>query len=52
LKVLRDEELIEKARQVASSILAEGSNLSNYPMLKDEVEKLKNEESSRFIDKS
>ena len=52
LKVLRDEELIEKARQVASSILSEGSNLSNYPMLKDEVEKLKNEESSRFIDKS
>jgi ATP-dependent DNA helicase RecG len=52
LKVLRDEELIEKARQVASSILSEGSNLSNYPILKDEVEKLKNEESSRFIDKS
>jgi ATP-dependent DNA helicase RecG len=52
LRVLRDEELIERARMQAQKLLAKDATLASYPELFTEVSKLKNEESSAFMDKS
>ena len=51
LRVLRDEDLIEKARGVALRIIADDPNLVGYPTLAHEVSLLKQEESSDFLDK-
>jgi ATP-dependent DNA helicase RecG len=52
LRVLRDEDLIEKARMQAQKLLDNDSTLASYPDLLDEVNKLKDQESSAFMDKS
>ena len=51
LRVLRDEDLIEKAREVANILIAEDPNLSGNKKLALEVSKLKNQEEIAFIDK-
>ena len=52
LRVLRDENLIDQAREVAVKILETDPELSNLPELNAEVEKLKSDEAARFMDKS
>jgi ATP-dependent DNA helicase RecG len=52
LRVLRDEDLIQRAREVALKILAINSNLDHLPELKNEVAKLQSDETARFMDKS
>jgi ATP-dependent DNA helicase RecG len=52
LSVLRDEELIDQARQVANEILKKDPELVDLPNLRAEVEKLKSDEAARFMDKS
>ena len=52
LRVLRDEELIDRAREVANKILEQDPELVSLPNLKTEVAKLKSDESARFMDKS
>ena len=51
LRVLRDEGLIEEARNVAAELLESDSSLKDYPLLKDELEMLKKEQTSTYIDK-
>ena len=51
LRVLRDEGLIEEARNVAAELLESNSSLKGYPLLKDELEMLKKEQTSTYIDK-
>ena len=51
LRVLRDEGLIEEARNVAAELLESDSSLNGYPLLKDELEMLKKEQTSTYIDK-
>ena len=52
LRVLRDEDLIEQARISAQELLENDSTLLKYPELLAEVNKLREEESSAFMDKS
>ncbi|MGI9195658.1 MAG: ATP-dependent DNA helicase RecG [Candidatus Nanopelagicus sp.] len=52
LRVLRDENLIDQAREVAEKILKTDPDLINLPELATEVEKLKSDEAARFMDKS
>ena len=52
LRVLRDEDLIQRAREVALKILAINSNLDHLPELKNEVAKLQSDEAARYMDKS
>jgi ATP-dependent DNA helicase RecG len=52
LRVLRDENVIDQAREVASQILKEDPDLSKLHELNIEVEKLKSDEAARFMDKS
>ena len=51
LRVLRDEDLIEQARTVAAELLESDSSLNGYPLLKHELEMLKKEQTSTYIDK-
>jgi ATP-dependent DNA helicase RecG len=51
LRVLRDEKLIEDARSDAQEILEEGSELSKYPLLINELAKIKLDSAAEFIDK-
>ena len=51
LRVLRDEELIQTAREAAAELLESDSSLERYPLLKDELEALKKDTASSFIDK-
>ncbi len=51
LRVLRDEELIESAREIASKLIDEDPDLSENPLLKVEVAELQALESAAFIDK-
>jgi ATP-dependent DNA helicase RecG len=51
LRVLRDESLIESARQIASDLLAEDPELTRYPLLKEELKKLQADAAAEFIDK-
>ena len=51
LRVLRDEGLIEEARNVAAELFESDSSLKGYPLLKDELEMLKKEQTSTYIDK-
>jgi ATP-dependent DNA helicase RecG len=50
--VLRDEELIDRAREAAAKILDHDSEINGLPLLKNEVDKLKLDEAARFMDKS
>ena len=51
LKVLRDEALIETARQAAVELIERDFELKNYPGLAQEVNKLKAVEETSFLDK-
>ena len=51
LRVLRDEGIIEEARNVAAELLESDSSLKGYPLLKHELEMLKKEQTSSYIDK-
>ncbi len=51
LRVLRDEELIESAREIATNLIDQDPELSANPLLKIEVEELQALESAAFIDK-
>ena len=52
LRVLRDEDLIERAREVALNILSTDPQINHLPELKSEVAKLQSDEAARFMDKS
>jgi ATP-dependent DNA helicase RecG len=52
LRVLRDEDLIEQAREVALNILSADPQINHLPELKSEVAKLQSDEAARFMDKS
>jgi ATP-dependent DNA helicase RecG len=51
LRVLRDEDLIEDARQEAVALIEEDSELSSYPALKDQLQELQADAAAEFIDK-
>ena len=51
LRVLRDEALIESARESAAELLAQDPSLSSYPLLKEELKKLQADAAAEFIDK-
>lgn len=51
LRVLRDEKLIEEAREAAGKLLESDASFERYPLLKQELETLKSDYSASFIDK-
>ena len=51
LRVLRDEALIESARESAAELLAQDPSLSSYPLLKEELKMLQADAAAEFIDK-
>jgi ATP-dependent DNA helicase RecG len=51
LRVLRDEELIERARELAIEIIKQDPSLATHPQLAKEVTDLRAEEQSTFMDK-
>lgn len=51
LRVIRDEALIEKARQIACEILAKDADLSAAPALRREVDRLRQEERASYLEK-
>jgi ATP-dependent DNA helicase RecG len=51
LRVLRDEALIESARESAAELLAQDPSLTSYPFLKEELSKLQADAAAEFIDK-
>ena len=52
LRVLRDEKLIERARKVATEIVAQDPELKSHSALRDELAKLERDERSDFIEKA
>lgn len=51
LRVLRDEELIEQARDDAEDLIATDLDLSDYPLLKNELVKLQRDQAVDYLDK-
>ena len=51
LRVLRDETLIESAREVGAELLAQDPGLDGYPLLKQELVKLQADAAAESIDK-
>ena len=51
LRVIRDEEIIAHAREVAESLVAQDSELKTMPQLKSEVDKLRQEERAAYMEK-
>jgi ATP-dependent DNA helicase RecG len=51
LRVLRDEDLIDQARTIAAELLESDQTLERYPLLSAELEVLKANAASEFIDK-
>jgi ATP-dependent DNA helicase RecG len=51
LRVLRDEELIEQARQDAQDLISTDKELSSYPALKLELAKLQRDQAVDYLDK-
>lgn len=51
LRVLRDEDLIEQAREDAQDLIAMDMDLSDYPLLKMELARLQRDQSIDYIDK-
>lgn len=51
LRVIRDEALIERARAIAEEILARDANLDAHPLLKSEVDRLRQEERASYLEK-
>ena len=52
LRVLRDEKIIERARDVANEIIAADPELKRHVALRDELAKLERDERSDFIEKA
>ncbi|MEY2798641.1 MAG: hypothetical protein RIS22_907 [Actinomycetota bacterium] len=52
LRVLRDEEIIERSRRVAIEIIANDPELNEFPALRDELAKLERDERADFIEKA
>jgi ATP-dependent DNA helicase RecG len=52
LRVLRDEKIIERARDVANEIIAADPELKRHVALRDELTKLERDERSDFIEKA
>jgi ATP-dependent DNA helicase RecG len=51
LRVLRDEALIEQAREDAESLIATDNDLSDYPALKAELAQLQRDQAVDYLDK-
>jgi ATP-dependent DNA helicase RecG len=51
LRVLRDEELIESARESAEKLIEKDPQLAGYSMLNDELKFLETDSATDFIDK-
>ena len=51
LRVLRDETLIEQAREDAESVISSNNDLSEYPLLKAELAQLQRDQSVDYLDK-
>jgi ATP-dependent DNA helicase RecG len=51
LRVLRDEALIEDAREDAESLIATDNDLSDYPLLKAELAQLQRDQAVDYLDK-
>lgn len=51
LRVLRDEDLIEQARDDAEDLIRTDIDLSDYPLLKNELAKLQRDQSIDYLDK-
>jgi len=51
LRVLRDEALIERAREDAESLIATDNDLSDYPALKAELAQLQRDQAVDYLDK-
>ena len=51
LRVLRDEKIIERSREIAIEIIGEDPELSQFPALREELTKLERDERSDFIEK-
>jgi ATP-dependent DNA helicase RecG len=51
LRVIRDEDLISQAREVAERLVARGPLLDSMPQLKIEVDKLRQEERAAYLEK-
>jgi ATP-dependent DNA helicase RecG len=51
LRVLRDEALIERAREDAESLIATDNDLSDYPLLKAELAHLQRDQAVDYLDK-
>lgn len=52
LRVLRDEKIIERSREIAIEIIAEDPQLQRFPELRDELAKLERDERADFIEKA
>lgn len=52
LRVLRDEKIIERSREIAIEIIAADPNLELHPGLRDELSKLERDERADFIEKA
>ena len=52
LRVLRDEKIIERSREIAIEIIGEDPELSQFPALREELTKLERDERSDFIEKA
>jgi ATP-dependent DNA helicase RecG len=51
LRVLRDEALIEQAREDAELLIATDNDLSDYPALKAELAQLQRDQAVDYLDK-
>lgn len=52
LRVLRDEKIIERSREIAIEIVGSDPKLESFPVLREELEKLERDERSDFIEKA
>jgi len=52
LRVLRDEKIIERSREIAIEIIAADPELMQFPELRDELAKLERDERADFIEKA
>lgn len=51
LRVIRDEALIERARAIAEEMLAKDAKLDTQPLLRGEVDRLRQEERASYLEK-
>jgi hypothetical protein len=51
LRVIRDEELISQAREIAKRLVSRDQSLATMPQLKIEVDKLRQEERAAYLEK-